>query len=82
MDWDDTDVTSRQAPPGKRGRTPGKKVDTAKPRLESDVRSTIGAQLRAMYNDVLTQGVPDRFSELLQKLDAASDKEEPESNGT
>ena len=29
----------------------------------------IGQQLRAMYNDVVAQGIPDRFTELLKKLD-------------
>jgi hypothetical protein len=75
-------VTSRQVPPGKRGKAVGKKSETAKPRLESDVRSSIGAQLRAMYNDVVTQGVPDRFAEMLEKLDAASRPEEPKPDGT
>jgi hypothetical protein len=37
-----------------------------------EVQSTIGHQLRAMY-DVVRQGVPDRFAELIRKLDAASD---------
>ncbi len=31
----------------------------------------IGHQLRAMYDDVVRQGVPDRFAELIRKLDTA-----------
>jgi hypothetical protein len=38
-------------------------------RLGSDVKARIGQQLRAMYSDVVNQGVPDRFSEILRRLD-------------
>ena len=38
-------------------------------RLGRDVQSKIGQQLRAMYDDVVNAGVPDRFVEMLQKLD-------------
>ncbi len=41
-------------------------------RLGRDVQSKIGQQLRAMYDDVVSQGVPDRFVELLSRLDAKS----------
>jgi Anti-sigma factor NepR len=37
--------------------------------LGSDVQDVIGKQLRAMYDDLVNQAVPDRFKELLQKLD-------------
>ena len=40
-------------------------------RLGSDVKARIGQQLRAMYSDVVNQGVPDRFSEILHRLDQA-----------
>jgi hypothetical protein len=40
-------------------------------RLESDIKIRIGQQLRAMYSDVVNQGVPDRFSEILRRLDQA-----------
>jgi hypothetical protein len=48
----------RSAPPGKQGR------------LNAEIQSRIGHQLRAMYDDVVRQGVPDRFAELIKKLDA------------
>jgi len=38
-----------------------------------EVQSRVGRQLRAMYRDVVRQGVPDRFGELIRKLDAASE---------
>ncbi|MEA2935583.1 MAG: hypothetical protein QOD74_2229 [Variibacter sp.] len=37
--------------------------------LGREVQSKIGEQLRAIYDDVVSQGVPDRFAELLQRLE-------------
>jgi hypothetical protein len=37
--------------------------------LNSEIQSRIGHQLRAMYDDVVRQGVPDRFADLIKKLD-------------
>ena len=48
---------SRTAAPGKQGA------------LNAEIQSRIGHQLRAMYDDVVRQGVPDRFAELIRKLD-------------
>jgi hypothetical protein len=42
-------------------------------RLGSDIKARIGRQLHAMYSDVVNQGVPDRFSEILRRLDQASE---------
>ena len=39
-------------------------------RLGRDVQSKIGQQLRAMYDDVVSAGVPERFTELLLKAPA------------
>jgi hypothetical protein len=47
---------SKSTTPGKGGLTP-------------EIQSRIGHQLRAMYDDVVRQGVPDRFAELIRKLD-------------
>ena len=44
-------------------------------RLGRDVQSKIGQQLRAIYDDVLSQGVPDRFVELLDRLDKRDNKD-------
>ena len=41
--------------------------------LNAEIQSRIGHQLRAMYDDVVRQGVPDRFAELIRKLDASVD---------
>ena len=39
--------------------------------LNAEIQSRIGHQLRAMYDDVVPQGVPDRFAELIRKLDSS-----------
>jgi hypothetical protein len=39
--------------------------------LTPEIQSRIGHQLRAMYDDVVRQGVPDRFAELIRKLDTS-----------
>lgn len=52
------DVKSKNAAPGKQGG------------LNAEIQSRIGHQLRAMYDDVVRQGVPERFAELIRKLDA------------
>jgi hypothetical protein len=47
-----------------------RKRNSAKPaKLGRDVQARLGQQLRAMYDEVVNQGVPDRFSELLHRLD-------------
>jgi len=38
--------------------------------LNTEIQARIGHQLRAMYDDVVRQGVPERFAELIRKLDA------------
>jgi hypothetical protein len=44
-------------------------------RLGRDVQAKIGQQLRALYDDVVQQGVPQRFADLLHRLDERQDKE-------
>ena len=59
------DVKSKNATPGKQGG------------LNAEIQSRIGHQLRAMYDDVVRQGVPDRFAELIRKLDASGSRRSP-----
>jgi hypothetical protein len=47
--------------------------------LNAEIQSRIGHQLRAMYDDVVRQGVPDRFAELIRKLDVP--KSDPQVDG-
>src|SRR6202035_2814048 len=53
----DVKSQARNAAPGKPGG------------LNAEIQSRIGHQLRAMYDDVVRQGVPDRFADLIRKLD-------------
>jgi hypothetical protein len=45
-------------------------------KLGRDIQAKIGQQLRAMYDDVVNQGVPSRFAELLNRLDKQDDKDQ------
>src|SRR6185295_53615 len=38
-------------------------------RLGRDVQNKLGQQLRTAYDDVVSEGVPDRFTALLRRLD-------------
>jgi hypothetical protein len=38
-------------------------------RLGRDVQNKLGQQLRTAFDDVVSEGVPDRFNELLRRLD-------------
>jgi len=42
-----------------------------RPRIAHDIQAKIGRQLRAMYDDVVNQGIPERFEEFLNRLDAS-----------
>ena len=46
-------------------------------RLDRNIQNEIGRNLRAMYNDVVEQGVPDRFAELLAKLEPSATPPKP-----
>jgi len=43
-------------------------------KLGPDIKAKIGQQLRLMYSEVVDQGVPDRFVEMLKRLDNATDR--------
>jgi len=45
-----------------------------KGQLSHEIQRKIGQQLRAMYTDVVNEGVPDRFAELLSRLDKQDKK--------
>jgi hypothetical protein len=48
----------------------------ADPILDSGSQKRIGDQLRAMYDELMQQPVPDRFKDLLDQLDKAPAKKE------
>jgi hypothetical protein len=43
-------------------------------KLGNDVKAKIGQQLRLMYDEIVEQGVPERFAEILRDLDESSDE--------
>jgi hypothetical protein len=52
------------------------KKPNAKPaRLGREVQARLGQQLRSMYDEVVSQGVPDRFNELLNRLEGNGHKD-------
>jgi len=55
--------------------TRSKKPHAKPAKLSRDVQARLGQQLRAMYDDVVSQGVPDRFTDLLNRLEADKDKD-------
>ena len=48
--------------------TRNKKSNSKPAKLGRDVQARLGQQLRAMYDEVVNQGVPDRFNELINRL--------------
>ena len=56
--------------------TAQQKKTNAKPaKLGREVQARLGQQLRAMYDEVLNQGVPDRFAELIERLEGDGNKD-------
>ena len=52
-----------------------KKTNGRPGKLGREVQARLGQQLRAMYDDVVSQGVPDRFTELLNRLEGSGNKD-------
>jgi len=53
-----------------------KKLNAKPAKLGRDVQARLGQQLRAMYDEVVNQGVPERFNELINRLDGDGKKDE------
>jgi len=66
---DNKSQASKSAAPGSKGG------------LNAEIQSRIGHQLRAMYDDVVRQGVPDRFADLIRKLDTPPSSSQVENAG-
>jgi hypothetical protein len=47
--------------------------------LTREIQARIGHQLRAIYDDVVRQGVPERFAELVRRLDEPDHQTAPSS---
>jgi hypothetical protein len=52
-----------------------KKANAKPAKLSREVQARLGQQLRAMYDEVVNQGVPDRFAELLNRIDGDGNRE-------
>ena len=60
---------------------PSKNTTPGKGGLNAEIQSRIGHQLRAMYDDIVRQGVPERFAELVRKLDVPGGSPQVEGEG-
>jgi len=52
-----------------------KKLNAKPAKLGRDVQARLGQQLRSMYDDVVNQGVPDRFNDLINRIDDSGKKD-------
>ena len=59
-------MNDRKPPKGAKGQTPMKPQE---PALNREIQGVIGQQLRRMHDEVVKEGIPDRFAELLKRLD-------------
>jgi hypothetical protein len=64
-----------QSKPMETAATRTKKTNGRPGKLGREVQARLGQQLRAMYDDVVSQGVPDRFTELLNRLEGSGNKD-------
>lgn len=59
-------MNNRKPPKDPKGQPPRKPRG---PALNAEIQGVIGQQLRRMHDEVLKEGIPDRFAELLKRLD-------------
>ena len=52
------------------------KISSSEPTIDRNTQTRLGDQLRAMYDDLLHQPVPDRFKDLLERLENTRSEEE------
>ena len=62
--------TASARPPGSQAPSGAQGNDVSRPKLGRHGRREIGRALEAMYEDVVSQGVPPRIRKLLESLDA------------
>jgi len=55
--------------------TRNRKSDSRPAKLSREVQARLGQQLRSMYDDVVNQGVPDRFTDMLNRLNVTGNKD-------
>lgn len=64
-----------QQKPMETAATRNKKSESKPAKLGREVQARLGQQLRAMYDEVVNQGVPDRFAELIKRIDGNGNKD-------
>ena len=52
-----------------------RKTNTKPAKLSREVQARLGQQLRSMYDDVVNQGVPDRFTDLIKRINGDGNKD-------
>jgi hypothetical protein len=57
-----------QQEPMETAETRNRKNSDKPAKLSREVQARLGQQLRSLYDDVVNQGVPDRFTELLNRM--------------
>ena len=63
---------------GRKSKGPGSPMDKQGDAfLGRDIQTKIGQQLRAIYDEVIDQGVPDRFVELVRQIEQKRGAKEP-----
>jgi hypothetical protein len=65
-----------QQKPMETAETRDRKASDKPAKLSREVQARLGQQLRTMYDEVVNQGVPDRFTELLNNINDAGKKDE------
>jgi hypothetical protein len=65
-----------QQKPMETAETRNRKANEKPAKLSREVQARLGQQLRTMYDDVVSQGVPDRFTDLLNQINVDGNKDE------
>ena len=68
--------------PPENANPPGNSNPSRPTGLTTEIQARIGHQLRAMYDEVVRQGVPDRFADLIRKLDEPGGTGTPKAEGS
>jgi hypothetical protein len=70
--------------PGKKGKdaVQDQSPEDHGPEIDSELQAHIGRHLKASYDDILGQEVPDRFRELLQQLETRESNPSGPKGGT
>lgn len=76
LHMNDSDKPLGQQKPMETPAPRSKKTEAKPAKLGREVQARLGQQLRAMYDDVLNQGVPDRFSDLIKRIESGSDNKD------